>query len=64
MSSFASSLFSIFHEPEKHFETLSIIKDSLRVCFAKGTSSLWRSIGGLTCLPVTLVRLSNHFLTE
>jgi hypothetical protein len=53
LSSFASSLVSIFHEPGKHFEILSIIEDVFRVCFAKNTSSLLRSISGLTCLPVT-----------
>ena len=31
LSSFASSLVSIFHEPGKHFETLSIIEDVFRV---------------------------------
>jgi len=40
ISSFAYSLFSIFHELGKGFEILSIMKDTFRVCFAKGTSSL------------------------
>jgi hypothetical protein len=43
MSSFAYSLLSIFHEPGKYLETLSIIKNTLHVCFIKGASSFWRS---------------------
>jgi hypothetical protein len=40
ISSFAYSLFSIFHEPEKGFVTLSMMKDAFRLCEAKITSSL------------------------
>ena len=40
ISSFAYSLLSIFHEPGKGFETFSIMKDVLLVCFAKDASSL------------------------
>ena len=40
ISSIAYFLLSIFHEPGKGFETFSIMKGELLVCFAKDTSSL------------------------